>query len=146
MIEAVERGVRGYLPTSLSLEIVVAALRVVLVGGLYFPLPQRVRERQDSPERTPLQRMVGQNEADRIDLGAVQAVIPKLDVEATPSGFTPREAQVLAALRRGQSNKVIASDLNLSENTVKVHVRHIMRKLHATNRTQAVLYSQRRDL
>ncbi len=39
-------------------------------------------------------------------------------------------------------NKWIASQLNLSENTVKVHIRHIMRKLKATNRTQAVIYSQ----
>ncbi len=56
--------------------------------------------------------------------------------------FTPRELQVIDALQRGRSNKVIASDLKLSENTVKVHVRHIMRKLRATNRTQAALRSQ----
>ncbi|MGL5114344.1 MAG: LuxR C-terminal-related transcriptional regulator [Beijerinckiaceae bacterium] len=39
---------------------------------------------------------------------------------------------------------MIAADLGMSENTVKVHVRHVMRKLRATNRTQAALMSRAR--
>jgi DNA-binding NarL/FixJ family response regulator len=53
--------------------------------------------------------------------------------------FTEREQHVLAALQRGLSNKVIAAELNLSQNTVKVHISRIMRKLRATNRTEAVI-------
>jgi DNA-binding NarL/FixJ family response regulator len=45
---------------------------------------------------------------------------------------------VLAQLDRGKANKLIAFELGMSESTVKVHVRNIMRKLSATNRTQAV--------
>jgi DNA-binding NarL/FixJ family response regulator len=43
---------------------------------------------------------------------------------------------VVEALRRGRANKIIAYELNLRESTVKVHIRNIMRKLHATNRTE----------
>jgi DNA-binding NarL/FixJ family response regulator len=52
--------------------------------------------------------------------------------------FTARELDVLEALQKGWSNKWIAHSLNISENTIKVHIQRIMRKLHATNRTEAV--------
>jgi hypothetical protein len=45
---------------------------------------------------------------------------------------------VLTLLQRGKANKIIAHELCMSENTVKIHVRNIMRKMNATNRTQAV--------
>jgi DNA-binding NarL/FixJ family response regulator len=51
-------------------------------------------------------------------------------------GFTQRQAQILECLRRGMANKLIAYELNMCESTVKVHVRNIMKKLKATNRTQ----------
>jgi DNA-binding NarL/FixJ family response regulator len=53
--------------------------------------------------------------------------------------LTPREQHVLAALKLGLPNKLIAIRLNLSENTVKMHIQHIMRKCSARNRTEAVL-------
>ena len=56
--------------------------------------------------------------------------------------MTPGEERVLALLRTGQSNKLIARELNIQEATVKVHVRRIMKKLHAANRTQAALIAQ----
>ena len=49
---------------------------------------------------------------------------------------------VLAQLRQGKANKLIAHELSMSESTVKVHVRNIMRKMGATNRTQAVYKAQ----
>jgi DNA-binding NarL/FixJ family response regulator len=51
--------------------------------------------------------------------------------------FTERQLDVARALRRGDANKTIAYELGLCESTVKVHIRNIMRKLKATNRTQA---------
>jgi DNA-binding NarL/FixJ family response regulator len=59
--------------------------------------------------------------------------------EKTMIDLTPREQQVLAALKLGLPNKLIAVKLNLSENTVKMHIQHIMRKCSAHNRTEAVL-------
>jgi len=56
--------------------------------------------------------------------------------------FTARQAAVLRALRQGKANKQIAYELNMREGTVKVHIRNIMRKLKAKNRTEvAVLAS-----
>lgn len=54
------------------------------------------------------------------------------------TGLTPREVEVLAHLRQGKPNKVIAYDLGLAENTVKAHVAHILKKLGAVNRTAIV--------
>src|SRR5215217_987585 len=59
--------------------------------------------------------------------------------EKTMADLTPRQQQVLAALKLGLPNKLIAVKLNLSENTVKMHIHHIMRKCSAHNRTEAVL-------
>ncbi len=54
-----------------------------------------------------------------------------------------RETQILAYLREGAPNKVIARKLNLSESTVKVHVKAILKKVGACNRTQAALWATR---
>ena len=51
-------------------------------------------------------------------------------------GFTQRQSQILDCLRRGMANKLIAYELGMCESTVKVHIRNIMKKLKATNRTQ----------
>jgi DNA-binding NarL/FixJ family response regulator len=58
-------------------------------------------------------------------------------------GLTPGEQSVLELLKTGQPNKLIARALDIEETTVKVHVRRIMRKLNAANRTQAALAAQR---
>ena len=55
---------------------------------------------------------------------------------------TPRELAVIRAIRNGKSNKVIAYELGMCESTVKVHVRRIMKKLNAKNRTDAVMKSE----
>lgn len=52
--------------------------------------------------------------------------------------LSERELEVLALLAEGRSNKGIATELFVSEATVKTHVQHILRKLHADNRTAAV--------
>ena len=55
---------------------------------------------------------------------------------------TARELAVIRAIQKGKSNKVIAYDLNMCESTVKVHVRRIMKKLNAKNRTDVAIKSQ----
>jgi DNA-binding NarL/FixJ family response regulator len=52
--------------------------------------------------------------------------------------LTEREMLILDLLKKGKQNKVIAYELGLSESTVKVHIRHILDKLRARNRTEAV--------
>jgi len=59
--------------------------------------------------------------------------------------LTPRQKAVLKLLSRGDANKAIARRLGLTEGTVKFHVRQIMRKFGATNRTQVVLVCASRE-
>jgi DNA-binding NarL/FixJ family response regulator len=136
-LAAMHRGVRGFFPTSLPVEVVVAGLRLVLAGGIYRPLPTFELTEVASFER-PYQRVSPSN-------GLVN-VTEKAAAEKNGTDFTPREQQVLAELELGLPNKLIAAKLNLSENTIKMHVQHIMRKCAARNRTQAVLrWSGRRS-
>jgi two-component system nitrate/nitrite response regulator NarL len=55
--------------------------------------------------------------------------------------LSDREARVLRSLMQGDSNKVIARQLGLSEATVKVHIKSILRKVKAANRTQAAMWA-----
>lgn len=57
------------------------------------------------------------------------------------SDITDRERQILEALLRGSSNKTIARQLELSEATVKVHLKGLLRRLRASNRTQAAVWA-----
>jgi DNA-binding NarL/FixJ family response regulator len=58
---------------------------------------------------------------------------------ASQAGLTPREREVLALIAESKSNREIASELYVTEATVKVHVRHILKKLGARTRTQAAI-------
>jgi DNA-binding NarL/FixJ family response regulator len=69
----------------------------------------------------------------------VTVVKKQTGVLADARGLTTRQQEVLERLRQGESNKLIGRQLKLRESTVKVHIRQIMRKLGATNRTQAAL-------
>jgi DNA-binding NarL/FixJ family response regulator len=128
---AMQRGIRGFLPISLAVEVAVAGLRLVLAGGVYRPLPiikpneiTSLAERSGTPELSAVHAHNG---------------FPKIVAERMLADLTPREQHVLAALKLGLPNKLIAVRLNLSENTVKMHIQHIMRKCRAHNRTEAVL-------
>jgi DNA-binding NarL/FixJ family response regulator len=57
---------------------------------------------------------------------------------AAESGLSSREMEVLECLAQGKTTTLIASELFISENTVKTHVRHILEKLEASNRAEAV--------
>jgi DNA-binding NarL/FixJ family response regulator len=73
-------------------------------------------------------------------LFAMRRLLESNNSTARPLGgiFTDRQAEVVEALRRGKANKIIAYELKLRESTVKVHVRNIMKKVKATNRTEVV--------
>ena len=108
---AFELGVRGYIPTSLASLVAVQAVHLICAGGTF------------APTTALLSSSGGRDGADGAPL-----------IE----GFTQRQAQILDCLRRGMANKLIAYELNMCESTVKVHIRNIMKKLKATNRTQVV--------
>ena len=139
--EVTKYGVRGYITASSSVEIALAALRLVIAGGIYFPRAVVV----DCPDWMPVasEDIVASQPA--MSMSEVAPEIPVL-AQKTNVLFTERERQVLATLLRGLPNKIIASELKLSQNTVKSHISRIMHKLHAKNRTEAVVLSQHSDL
>ncbi len=129
-------GVRGYTTNTAPVEVVLAAIRLILAGGAYYPRSVLIDDGLCS-------NSVSAENTGPLSLPANARGDESLDTADTAMiGFTERERQVLATLRRGLPNKIIASELDLSENTIKVHISHIMRKLNATNRTEAVVFSQ----
>lgn len=80
--------------------------------------------------------------------GRVEAVATPLDGEADvhTHNLSEREMEVLACLARGATNVEIAERLVITENTVKVHVRNILRKLDLRNRQQAAAFALQRGL
>ena len=128
---AMQRGVQGFFPTSIAVEVAIAGLRLVLAGAVYRPLPIRRHE------GVGLRAMTDYAGAPELPTRSEGNVIVRIAPERT--GLTPREQHVLAALKLGLPNKLIAVRLNLSENTVKMHIQRIMRKCCARNRTEAVL-------
>ena len=64
----------------------------------------------------------------------------------TPDELTARETEVLRLVANGSTNREIATTLSITENTVKMHLRNILDKLHLQNRTQATAYAVRNRL
>jgi DNA-binding NarL/FixJ family response regulator len=62
------------------------------------------------------------------------------------NALTPREIEVLEEVVKGASNKEIADSLHVTENTVKIHLRNILEKLHVQNRIQAAVHAVRKGL
>lgn len=78
----------------------------------------------------------------------VVATVDALDATVQATGIhllSTREREVLALIAQGDSNKVIARNLDIAETTVKVHVQHILRKLQLTSRVQAAIYAAALD-
>ena len=66
------------------------------------------------------------------------------EIKRNDPGLSTRQAAVLQALIDGTPNKVIARQLNVSEATVKLHVKEVLRKIHVSNRTQASVWAIKR--
>ena len=132
-VPAIELGTNGYISTGTSAEIVKHALPIIANGGIYAaPFvhgePILAPPAQSSTEPASDIRISG---------------MPMNGDDVLPATFTKRELEVLSLLGEGLQNKVIAYRMNLKEGTVKVHVRHIMKKLNVTSRTQAALFAQK---
>ncbi len=130
VIRSIDLGAMGFVPKRAGNEVLTEALNVVISGGIYVP-PMEIRGDVDAfPGQAPaVVRPPGAAPAD----GAA----PALALSAFK--LTPRQTDVLGLLLRGQSNKLIARELNLSVETVKDHVAAVLRTLGVNSRTQAVL-------
>ena len=110
VVDALDKGIKGYIPTNLSLDVVGEAMRLVRAGGVFIPA-SCLSAARDGASRAPAKTALG-------------------------TLFTTRQEAVVEALRKGKANKAIAYELRLQESTVKVHIRNIMKKLKAKNRTE----------
>jgi DNA-binding NarL/FixJ family response regulator len=125
LYDAVKAGATGYLLKEISIEEVADAIRAV-VSGQSLISPSMASKLLT--EFTNLARKADEKQA-----------VP------TPR-LTDRELQVLKLVAQGMSNREIAGELYISENTVKNHVRNILEKLHLHSRMEAVVYAVREKL
>jgi DNA-binding NarL/FixJ family response regulator len=119
IVEAMAQGVRGVVTTSMELSELGAAIQCVAAGGTFVPASILVRVARDRQNRSNCGPSEGNEELFK--------------------SLTPREREVLALLREGKPNKVIAHELDISESTIKVFVGRILRKLRVFNRTELAL-------
>jgi DNA-binding NarL/FixJ family response regulator len=110
---ALHSGAKGFIPVTMGFEIAIEVMRFVLAGGTYVPPDCLVAS---DPFRPP-----------------ASTTLPRL------YALTSRELSVVRAIQQGRSNKVIAHELNMCLSTVKVHVRNVMRKMNAKNRTDVAM-------
>jgi two-component system nitrate/nitrite response regulator NarL len=116
LVEALRGGARGYLLKDMEPDALVTALRQIVAG-----------ETVVAPDLAPTLAKV------------VQGNVPAA-ITATPfDELTPRETEILGLLAEGQSNKVIARNLGISDGTVKLHVKAILRKLDVHSRVEAAV-------
>lgn len=123
------RIIDGVLPLNLRLDVFMAAVDLLMKGGEHFPsaLLNRLGN-----QATHLEPSLYQTKS--VDAARANALkLRRNDMAA----LTTREVQILDLICKGTQNKIIADKLRLSENTVKVHVRNIYKKMNVRNRTEA---------
>ena len=131
VIRAIDLGAMGFVPKRASNETLTEALKVVMSGGIYVP-PMTMGGVDSGAPGEAREGCIGGH-----------AWPPGMDT-LRPTALanfklTPRQTDVLGLLLRGQSNKLIARELDLSVETVKDHVAAVLRALGVNSRTQAVL-------
>ena len=116
LVESLRNGAQGYLLKDMEPDDLVLALRDIVAGKTVV-----------APDLAPVLAKVVQGDGTLPD-------------EASPfDELTPREGEILSLLAEGQSNKVIARNLGISDGTVKLHVKAILRKLSVHSRVEAAV-------
>ena len=123
LAQCFDAGADGYLVKNISSVALKQSLRLVMIGEKVFPT----------------------NLASLLVNGKVEAR-PAPIGDSGMAGLSEREIQILQCLLNGYPNKVIAHHLDITESTVKVHLKGILRKIRATNRTQAAIWALNRGL
>jgi two-component system, NarL family, nitrate/nitrite response regulator NarL len=117
LVRALEAGIDAYLLKDMSPQALVQSLTLAVLGEKVFP--------------TNLARVL------------IEGGFAGENHSAPPlmGGLSEREIQILRCLVNGDPNKIIADRLKITESTVKVHLKGILRKIHAGNRTQAAIWA-----
>jgi len=116
LMQVLDAGVDGYLLNNMSSEALIHSLSLVMAGETVFPT-----------ELADILRQAGNGLSHGIG--------------ASVNGLTPREIEILQCLIQGDANKVIANRLDITEATVKVHLKALLKKIRASNRTQAAIWA-----
>jgi DNA-binding NarL/FixJ family response regulator len=117
MVAAIKAGARGYLRKNVSGAEVIQAIHHVAAGQAVLPPALTTRLLDELADPSP-----------------------------TPEALTERELDVLQYITQGLGNKEIATALNISQNTVKTHVRRILGKLNLPSRTAAATYAMQNGI
>jgi DNA-binding NarL/FixJ family response regulator len=125
LFAAVKAGAKGYVLKNVDPDELVAAIERVMKGEAVIPHQMASKFLQEfaSLANGRISQMAGASQA-----------------------LTTREEEILCQLSNGATNKEIANTLSISEHTVKIHLKNILKKLHMSNRTQAAIYAQRHGL
>jgi two-component system, NarL family, nitrate/nitrite response regulator NarL len=117
LLLALRSGARGYLLKNIDTDVLLDSIR-----------------RAASGESVMSTQMAGK-------LADSMRIPLRETAEASLAKLSPRECEIITMLAHGDSNKVIARTLELSESTVKIHVQGILRKLKLSSRVQAAVYA-----
>lgn len=123
VIDSLKNGAQGYLLKDMEPDELITALRDIVSG-----------------------QTVVAKELTGILARAVQGEISTSPAHGAFSNLTPREREILCHLAAGQSNKVIARNLGISDGTVKLHVKAILRKLNVHSRVEAAVIAVEQSL
>ena len=123
VIDSLQNGAQGYLLKDMEPDELITALHEIVEG-----------------------KTVVAKELTGILAKAVQGEWEAAPAKGTFTTLTPREREILCHLAAGQSNKVIARDLGISDGTVKLHVKSILRKLEVHSRVEAAVIAVEQNL
>lgn len=119
IVRALAAGADGYLSKGISSEPLISALQMIAQGEKIVP-SQTISELIAMP---------------------THGLNTEWDASRSGVNLSDREIQILNCLIRGDANKLISRQLSITEATVKVHIKAILRKLHLVNRTQAAIWA-----
>jgi DNA-binding NarL/FixJ family response regulator len=129
VLQALDAGAMGFIPKSSTSSVMVAALKLIMAKGIYLPPAVFLTAPRDAAE-------FGQPGP------GVAATNPPRGPEDL--GLTARQIDVLSLILQGKPAKLICRELDLSASTVKAHTSAVLRALHVTTRTQAVVAASER--
>jgi len=138
--EALQVGAAGFIPKAYSIDLLDAALNLVLRGGVFLPpeiLGHSLVGRMPAAPPSPL--------AARLEGAGPTAGVGRelVSLEARFPSLTGRQLEVFRATTQGLTNKMIARTLGIAESTVKTHLSVVYAEIGVSNRTQAVVLASR---
>jgi two-component system nitrate/nitrite response regulator NarL len=120
-------GVDGFCSAGSDREVLIKSLELVMMGEKFVP--------------GALVRSILSETALNVETDQAEPMAEPLPLDPVMQRLSKREVEILRCLMRGHSNKVIAKKLDVAEATIKVHVKAILRKIGAANRTQAAMWA-----